>query len=203
VIKINKKNIVIYIFLLILILTLAGCSRNPQTGNYGPSWDMRLQLPIVDQEYSIADLSETEGFANMGLSTNESDIKSFFIIGTADKPIEKTASFPLPELSVSLDDGINQTASLPIQNGSAERSVDTIPFPSMILGSTGNRISVEVVNTGSNPIDDLTIEIWDKNSNEDQPIDTITFTGLSDTITKDLILNNAKIENNDFGLRVA
>lgn len=202
-IKISKKNIALYILLFILILILAGCSRNPETGNYGPSWDMRVQLPIIDQEYGFTDLSETEEFANMGLTTNQTDIGSFFIIGTEEKPIQKTTSFPLPELSVSLDSGINETASILIQNGSEDRSVDTIPFPSMTLGSTGNIISVNVENTGSNPINDLTIEIWDKNSNEDQPIDTITFTGLTGTSTKDLILNNAKIENNDFGLRVA
>ncbi|MFO7815700.1 MAG: hypothetical protein R6V14_08250, partial [Halanaerobiales bacterium] len=180
--------------------------RNPETGNYGPSWDMRVQLPVVDQEYSFADLSETEEFASMGLSTNEEgdDIDSFFIRGTEEKPIQKTTSFPLPELSVNLDNGIDeQINSVPIQNGSEDRTVDTIPFPSMTLGSTGNTISVEVYNAGSNSIDDLTIEIWDKNSNEDQPIDTVNFTNLSGENEKDLILNNAKIENDDFELRIA
>ena len=204
VIIISKKNIILYISLLILILVLAGCSRNPETGNYGPSWDMRVQLPIVDQEYSFTDLSETEEFANMGLTTTETDISSFYIIGTDEKPIQKTTSFPLPELSVNLDNGIDeQINSVPIQNGREDRSIDTIPFPSMTLGSTGNRISVTVENTGPNLIDDLSIEIWDKNSNEDQPIDTITFTSLTGTSKKDLILNNAKIENDNFGLRLA
>ncbi|MFO7815292.1 MAG: hypothetical protein R6V14_06120, partial [Halanaerobiales bacterium] len=212
-IKISKKKITIYILLLILIIVLAGCSRNPETGNYGPSWDMRVQLPVVDQEYSFADLSETEEFANMGLKTihneeTDDEIDYFFIRGTEEKPIKKTTSFPLPELSVRLDNvsDVIDPEPIPIQNGSVDEVLDEeIPFPSMTLGSTGNRISVTLENTGSNPIDDLTIEIWDKNSDEDHPIDTITFMDLTDQElnTKDLILNNAKIENDDFELRVA
>jgi len=204
VITINKKYFSIYLFLLILLLALTGCSQNPTTGNFGPSWEMIIELPVTKSEDTFNNLIEADQFDNMGLSTTASEIESFYVIGTKEKPIKKNLSFNLPELSITLENNIDKSTTIPIVNGQKNESLD-LSFPKMTFGSssTGNSISITITNKDSNvPIDNIIIELWDKNSSESEYIAQTTFNDISNSQSKNLSLNDAVINEDGLELKI-
>ena len=203
-IKINKKYLTIYIFLLILILALTGCSKNPVTDNYGPSWDMMLELPVTEQENKLSDIAEADEFDNMGFTTNADSIENIFVIGTEENPIVKNLSLDLPELTADLGSEINiKEEGVPIQNGSGSLPSITLELPDMTFGSTGNILTFEISNSGANKIDKISIELWDKNADRSSPLDTITFSELAinSSKSKNLVLNNKVVKEDNLELR--
>ena len=200
-IKINKKYLSIPIFLLILIIFLTGCSKNPVTNNYGPSWDMMLQLPVTEQEDTLNDLVEAEQFDNMGISTDETSIISFYVIGTQEKPITKNLDLDLPELEANLASGIDVSENIGFDNGTGDLPSVTLQFPDMTFGSSGNVLTFSLSNIVGNQIDNITIELWDKNAGRTTPLDTISFNNVTNDASKNLYLNNKVIEEENLEMK--
>jgi len=202
VIKINKKYLTIYIFLLILILALTGCSKNPVTDNYGPSWDMMLELPVTEQENKLSDIAGADEFDNMGFTTKEGSIDKIFVIGTEENPIVKNLSLDLPELTADLGSEINvKEEDVPIPSGSGSLPSITLDLPNMTFGSTGNTLTFNISNISPNKIDNINIELWDKNADRTKPLDTITFSNLTNGSSKKLVLNDKVVKEDNLELK--
>jgi len=188
-------------FILITTIFLTGCSQNPITGNYGPSWDMMVELPVLNSNNIFDEFESTDDYNYMGLTTTENDVESFYLIGTETEPIVSSISYDLPELDVSLQNEIQENLTLNLNNNTNNKITKTISFPKINFGSSGNYLDLIIENTGDKQIDNLEIEIWDKNSEKNYALDKITVGNLTGQISKKLYLNNAKIEEKDLELR--
>ena len=189
-------------FILITTILLTGCSQNPITGNYGPSWDMMVELPVLNSNNIFDEFESTDDFNYMGLTTTENDVESFYLIGAETEPIVSSISYDLPELDVSLQNGIQENLSINLDNNTNNEITKTITFPKINFGSTGNYLDLIMENTGDKPIDNLIIEIWDKNSEKNYALDKIIIENLVGQISKKLYLNNTEIEEKDLELRI-
>ena len=165
---------------------------------------MMLQLPVADQSNNLNELVEANQFDNMGISTNETSIRNLFVIGTEEKPIKKNLSLELPELSADLGAGMSvEKEGVYIDNGSRTLPSITLQFPDMTFGNTGNILTFSISNITGNQIDDINIELWDKNANRTNPLDTISFKNLTTYSSKELILNNKIIKENNLELKIS
>lgn len=75
-----KKIILIIMVLLIVPGLLAGCSKNPVTGKYGPAWDVTLKLPVVGGTKTLGDVVGAGDFNTVGytIDTSTNEFQSFF-----------------------------------------------------------------------------------------------------------------------------
>ncbi|MFW5985906.1 MAG: hypothetical protein ACOCQH_00965 [Halanaerobiales bacterium] len=198
------------LFLLVMVLVLAGCSGNPLTGRLGPSWDLTLRLPVDSYEYLLEDdinidedfEDDYEKIVGFGMTTGEDEIEELFARVIADEPLTETKEFDLPDLKAEMD-GISEEESATI-SGEGEEDLITIEFPALTLGSSGNTIDIEVENTGSNTIDELTLELWDTDG-DDSPLATIELTDIEEDDVEEgsLDLTGKEIEEDDLEIKAS
>mgnify|MGYP006281564151 FL=1 len=151
------------LLILVALLTITGCASNPD-GSLGPSWDVPIRVPAVKEEQVLNDFSDTDEFGEFGYKINGPDDIDFSLYGEQNNEIKKTLEVDLPLLE--FESGlVNVEAEGPIVNGRLESELTELEFPNFdalsLSNSYNNSFNLTVANTGSNPIDDLTIKLKD------------------------------------------
>jgi len=162
---------------------------------------MMVELPVLNSDNLFEEAALTDDYEYMGLKTTENDVENFYLIGTGNDPIESSLAFDLPELEVSLMNKIEENVTINI-NQNNNIITKTIPFPKLHFGSVNNKLNLTIENTGNNPIENLTIEIWDKGSNKTTPLISKQYNNVANSITKNLYFNNKEITTKDLELKL-
>lgn len=190
-----QKLIKVLLLIMVFSLLLTGCSPNPQTDNYGPSWDIALKLPVTDQSNVFGDIVEVSGYDSFSYqiidNNGTAEIDNFTVEGTETNPITQTLSIDLMPLEITAVDPLLDVNynDVPVPDGSnsVQYPID-FPAPGIEFGSGSglNEITAEITNNGPNSVDSITVKLID---NDGSPLGSAVLSNIATGNTKHSTIN--------------
>ncbi|MCK8816268.1 hypothetical protein MWH28_02685 [Natroniella sulfidigena] len=193
-----KRVMGLVVMLLIPVFVVVGCAENPR-GTFGPSWDVGIQIPAIEDNWLINDLVNMDSFQSLKYDSEE---ERFILKGESENEIITELEVELDkfELDELIDIGPTEIIVSDQVDGedfggfSGEVSIEE--FDSITLSDKAgeyNRLEVALTEIDKEKIDDFTVKLKDNSSGEISG--EVNFTDITENRTKYITLAAQKLSN--------